>query len=117
MAPGDGTPLSLRPFPVADKKPKNVADFIARVNAQPGGFRSLSEAKLREEAAKRRLGDADDDDEMDISEGDDEDDDEAAAQDPNQARMEILRNIEYESIVPMNDLWHRADPGVSSSIV
>lgn len=98
MAPGDSTPLSLRPFPVADKKPKNVSDFIARVNAQPGGFRSLSEAKLREDAARQAAGDGDaDDDDMDISEAEDDEEDEAAAarEDPNLARMDILRNIEY----------------------
>jgi mediator of RNA polymerase II transcription subunit 17 len=100
---GEGHPLSLRPFPVADKKPKTVADFIARVNAQPGGFRSLSEAALREEVARQAQGDgAPDEDDVDMSDGDGDgdgegdavDDDDAAAQDPAQARFEVLRNIE-----------------------
>lgn len=99
---GEGTPLSLRPFPVGDKEPQTVADFIARVNAQPGGFRSLSEAALREEAARQAQGDGPpDEDDVDMSDGDgdgdgeaDAVDDEAAAQDPAQARFEVLRNIE-----------------------
>lgn len=99
MAPSaDVTPLSLKPFPVADRKPQNVADFIARVNAQPGGFRALSESKLREEAARLRargdgVPDDDDDDDVDMSDGGD-DDDADAAPDPQQARIEVLKNVE-----------------------
>lgn len=98
MASGDdGPPLSLRPHPVADRKPKNLAEFIARVNAQPGGFRAVTEAKLREEIRIReesiQNGDAADED-VDMSDGggDDEEDED---KDPNEARMEVLRNIEY----------------------
>lgn len=96
MAPGDSTPLSLRPFPVADKQPKNIADFITRINAQPGGFRSVTESQLSEEALRQahdiQLPDHGD---VDMSDGDEEgEDDDAAAQDPNQARMEVLKNIE-----------------------
>jgi mediator of RNA polymerase II transcription subunit 17, fungi type len=98
MALGDGPPLSLRPFPVADKKPKNLGEFIARVNAQPGGFRLLSEARLREQAALNSQKDKDavDEADMDMSDGDEEDeeDEEDAANDPGQARMEVLKNIE-----------------------
>ncbi|KAK7425848.1 RNA polymerase II mediator complex subunit [Neonectria magnoliae] len=99
----DGPPLSLRPHPVADRKPKNLAEFIARVNAQPGGFRAVTEAKLREEIRAReesaRSGDAHDED-VDMSDGgDDEDEDEDEDEDdedkdPNEARMEVLRNID-----------------------
>ncbi|KAK2673340.1 Mediator complex, subunit Med17 [Fusarium oxysporum f. sp. vasinfectum] len=52
MARGDDQPLSIRPSPVADRKPQNIAEFIARANAQPGGFRAINEAKLREELAQ-----------------------------------------------------------------
>ncbi|KAI5464048.1 subunit 17 of mediator complex-domain-containing protein [Mariannaea sp. PMI_226] len=96
MAPSDDPPLSLRPHPVADNKPKNLAEFINRVNAQPGGFRSLSETKLREEAAAsagtKQNGELMEED-VDMSDGvvaDEED----AAKDPNEARMEVLRNID-----------------------
>lgn len=100
MATGDGDsdqPLSLRPNPVADRKPQNIAEFIARVNAEPGGFRALSEAKLREEIAQENAanGDAQDKD-ADMADGDeDDDDDQDAMSDPQEVRMEMLKNLEY----------------------
>ncbi|KAH8661941.1 subunit 17 of mediator complex-domain-containing protein [Xylariales sp. PMI_506] len=42
-------PFSLRPWPTGDKKPKNLQEFIARVNYERGGFRHVSEEDLREE--------------------------------------------------------------------
>lgn len=88
----EGPPLSLRPFPVADKSPKNLADFIARVNALPGGFRDVTEARLRDEMAARADPDASDDD-ISMDEGD-EDDEDSANRDPAQARLNVLRNLE-----------------------
>lgn len=85
-------PLSLRPFPVADQKPKNLAEFIARVNAQPGGFRSITEDKLREELRNSEDPDAADDQD-EVSEAAGEAD--VAEKDPGVARMEVLKNIEY----------------------
>lgn len=74
MAPeGFSTPLSLRPFPVADKKPSNVYSFLQRVNdTQVGGFRALSEAKLREELALKqaRALNPEQDDDSSSSDGD-----------------------------------------------
>ncbi|CAM1501804.1 Fc.00g037880.m01.CDS01 [Cosmosporella sp. VM-42] len=97
----DGHPLSLRPTPVADGKPKNIAEFIARVNAQPGGFRALDEKKLREEIRareelKRReengeIMSTEEDEDVDMSDGQDDDDD---ANDPDKAREEVLKNID-----------------------
>jgi mediator of RNA polymerase II transcription subunit 17 len=105
MAPGhDDQPLSLRPNPVADRRPKNIADFIARVNAQPGGFRALSEDKLREEIAARDAanGDAAEDKDVHMAETgqdeDDEDEDQEAERDPQEVRMEVLRNIEQVNL-------------------
>lgn len=93
MAPAEGPPLSLRPFPVADKSPKNLSDFISRVNALPGGFRAVTESKLEEEIRARQDANPDDNGEdVDMSEGEDADD--ADAKDPNVARMEVLKNIE-----------------------
>ncbi|KAL2689725.1 hypothetical protein Neosp_003785 [[Neocosmospora] mangrovei] len=101
MAPGhDDQPLSLRPNPVADRRPKNIADFIARVNAQPGGFRALSEDKLRDEIAARDAvnGDAAEDKDVNMAETgqdeEDEDEEQEAERDPQEVRMEVLRNIE-----------------------
>ncbi|RFU80481.1 rna polymerase ii mediator complex component srb4 [Trichoderma arundinaceum] len=92
MSSGDGPPLSLRPFPVADQKPKNLAEFIARVNAQPGGFRSVTEDKLREELKNSESSDGAADHEEDMSEAGGES--EVAEKDPNVARMEVLKNID-----------------------
>lgn len=88
----DGPPLSLRPFPVADKQPKGLADFIARVNAQPGGFRAVTETKLQQQVAAGQVSDGAPDDVAVEDVPDDGDD--AAADDPAAARLEVLRNIE-----------------------
>ncbi|UKZ82381.1 hypothetical protein TrVFT333_010169 [Trichoderma virens FT-333] len=93
MSSGDGPPpLSLRPFPVADQKPKNLAEFIARVNAQPGGFRSVTEEKLREDLKNSESSDGAADHDEDMSEAGAEN--EVAEKDPNVARMEVLKNID-----------------------
>lgn len=94
MTSSDGPPLSLRPFPVADKAPKNLAEFIARVNTQPGGFRDVSESKLQDEIKSRENvngGDSDQDD-VDMSDGGGVDDE--PVKDVAAARMEVLKNIE-----------------------
>lgn len=93
MAPVQGPPLSLRPFPVAEKGPKDLADFIARVNALPGGFRSVTETKLQEEI-RTRDEPSDDDDSEDVDMSEREDDADVNNKDPNHARMEVLRNLE-----------------------
>lgn len=100
MASPEGPPLSLRPFPVADKAPKNLADFIARVNTQPGGFRDVTEAKLRDEIKSREILGAGDSDTEDVDMSDAVNDDDQA-KDPSLARMEVLRNIEIASNTAM----------------
>jgi mediator of RNA polymerase II transcription subunit 17 len=102
MASEESTPLSLRPVPVADRKPKNLAEFIARINAQPGGFRGLTETKLREEAVELENGNSTaEDDDVDMSDGEGEDEaeeQEAQTIDPVQVRNEVLTEIEYVPI-------------------
>lgn len=95
MTTGDQTPFSLRPWPIGDKKPKNLAEFIARVNARPGGFRSLNEAELRRKVQEKQQGSLDDDG-MDTSEGEGDDDEveEAKGKTALVAREEFLKNIE-----------------------
>ncbi|KAJ4857255.1 subunit 17 of mediator complex domain-containing protein [Trichoderma breve] len=100
MSSGDGPPpLSLRPFPVADQKPKNLAEFIARVNAQPGGFRSVTEDKLREDLKSSENSDGAADHDEDMSEAGAEND--VAEKDPNVARMEVLKNIDIASNIAL----------------
>ncbi|KAK2590884.1 RNA polymerase II mediator complex subunit [Conoideocrella luteorostrata] len=100
MVPADGPPLSLRPFPVADGQASNLADFIARVNTQPGGFRALTKGKLEDEIKSRdTIGGADSDqDDVDMSDAGNDDD---QAKDANAARMEVLKNIEIASNTAM----------------
>lgn len=99
MSQSKGTSLSLRPFPISDSKPKSLGDFISRINAQPGGFREVSEDKLRQEQqlAQRIALDGQD---ADMSDGDEDEGDGDAlggngSQDLMQTRMEVLQNIEY----------------------
>ncbi|KAH8157892.1 hypothetical protein CIB48_g10348 [Xylaria polymorpha] len=96
MTTGDQTPFSLRPWPIGDKKPKNLAEFIARVNARPGGFRSLNEAELRRKVQEKQQGSLDDDG-MDTSEGEGDDDEveEAKGKTALVAREEFLKNIDF----------------------
>lgn len=107
MASGDLPALSLRPYPVSSRAPKNVADFIARVNAQPGGFRDLTEQRLRDaelEEARRKghtarqdaaMSEAGDQDEGDEDEDEDEEQaQEDAAKELEQTRADVLRSIE-----------------------
>ncbi|KAI6782565.1 Mediator of RNA polymerase II transcription subunit-like protein [Emericellopsis cladophorae] len=93
---GDATPLSLRPFPVADKKPKTISDFIGRINTQSGGFRDVTEVKLRNEIARQAQAGPPNDD-ADMSDGDEEEEEEDADEeeiDPLQAREQVLREID-----------------------
>lgn len=95
---GESQPLSLRPPPVADRKPQSIAEFITRVNAQPGGFRALSEAKLREEIAQENATNEDSQQkDVDMDEADEEDDeeDQDATRDPQEVRLEMFKNLEY----------------------
>jgi mediator of RNA polymerase II transcription subunit 17, fungi type len=98
MAPSALPSLSLRPFPVADRKPQNLSEFVSRVNAEPGGFRAISEEQLREEIrTNAENGGLDEDAHMSDGETPSPDDgaeDEAALKDPAQARMEVLRQVE-----------------------
>ncbi|OTA58575.1 hypothetical protein K449DRAFT_373525 [Hypoxylon sp. EC38] len=87
--------FSLRPWPIGDKKPKNLGEFIARVNAEQGGFRNMTEAKLREEITAQENGRVEADDMSDLE---DEDEDEEVDADKSKkvvaAREEFLKNIE-----------------------
>ncbi|RYC59228.1 hypothetical protein CHU98_g6986 [Xylaria longipes] len=103
MASNNQTPFSLRPWPTRDKRPKNLAEFIARVNQEPGGFRKLNETELRQRIQERQQPKQQDkqeileDDGMDISEGEDDDDEgeEAKGKTALVAREEFLKNIDF----------------------
>ncbi|OTB17048.1 hypothetical protein K445DRAFT_316557 [Daldinia sp. EC12] len=84
-----GSPFSLQPWPIGDKKPKNLGEFIARISVQSGGFRNVTEAKLREEIAAQEDGRVE-------AEGssDEEEDEDAELKSVVVAREEFLKNIE-----------------------
>ncbi|PHH63990.1 hypothetical protein CDD81_5095 [Ophiocordyceps australis] len=98
MAAHDSPPLSLRPFPVADKEPKKLAELIARVNGQPGGFRALSESSLRQEISTRGQDDtaAVEEEDEEMADADSEGGDDAAS-DAGLARLEVLKNVDMAS--------------------
>lgn len=41
--------FALRPLPCGDRRPKNLAEFIQRVNAERDGFLNITEESLRKE--------------------------------------------------------------------
>ncbi|RYP40566.1 hypothetical protein DL767_001566 [Monosporascus sp. MG133] len=49
MASTDLTQFSLRPWPLGDKKPKTLNEFVTRVNFERHGFYNVTEDSLREE--------------------------------------------------------------------
>ena len=50
------SPLNLRPRPPNSRGPQTIADFIRRVNAEPGGFRALNEEEVRRNVIAERNG-------------------------------------------------------------
>ncbi|KAK2075275.1 hypothetical protein P8C59_009415 [Phyllachora maydis] len=63
--------LALRAPPSAGRGPKNLGEFIARMQAQPGGFRAINQDELRARIAAKQRGDAEDEDE-DTEDADDD---------------------------------------------
>ncbi|KAI1334722.1 subunit 17 of mediator complex-domain-containing protein [Xylariaceae sp. FL0016] len=61
--PNNPKPFSLRPWPVADKRPKNLAEFVTRIYEEDGpeGFQKLDQTKLRQEIEARKQGTIQDD--------------------------------------------------------
>ncbi|KAI3321434.1 subunit 17 of mediator complex-domain-containing protein [Xylariaceae sp. AK1471] len=95
MANNSHSPFSLRPWPTGDKKPKNLAEFISRVNAQPGGFRNLNEAQLRQEIQAKEQGQVEDDGIEGSSEEEDDEVEEVKGKNAIAAREEFLKNIDF----------------------
>ncbi|KAL1871981.1 hypothetical protein VTK73DRAFT_1811 [Phialemonium thermophilum] len=85
--------FSLQPPPPDDRKPKTLAEFIARVNAQNGGFRTVREDELHKLVEAEEQGIAESVD-VDMSDGSDTEEDGETVKDIKTARDEILWNIE-----------------------
>ncbi|RDA95320.1 hypothetical protein CP533_3537 [Ophiocordyceps camponoti-saundersi (nom. inval.)] len=84
--------LSLKPVPIANKEPKNLADFISRVNAQPGGFRQLPEIVGNDASQNEDVGVED----VVMVDAADEAETEAdsSVKDAALARLEVLKNVD-----------------------
>jgi mediator of RNA polymerase II transcription subunit 17 len=90
MAPAHNAPFTLRPKPAPGRKPKNLAEFIARVNTQAGGFRNLRQEDLLREADTQKDETVED---VEMADGQEEEGGETI-KDIRGARDEILRNME-----------------------
>ncbi|KAK3335425.1 subunit 17 of mediator complex-domain-containing protein [Cercophora scortea] len=82
------SPLTLQPRPPRNRGPQTVAEFIQRINAEPGGFRRLHEADLHAPEAV-----AADDDDIDMVDIVDPDSAPTKSKDIVAARHELLGNI------------------------
>ncbi|KAI1328727.1 subunit 17 of mediator complex-domain-containing protein [Xylariaceae sp. FL0255] len=89
MSSDNQSPFSLRPWPISDKKPKSIGEFIARLNAQPGGFRGLNQAQLQRDIDAQEQGQGDED-----GPSEDESDEGEKPKTAIAARDEFLKNIE-----------------------
>jgi|SRR3569833_2308989 len=93
--------FTLQPWPSGGSKPKNLAEFIARVNGQNGGFRTVTEEGLRKQIEAEEAGVVES---ADVDMKSDSEDDEApkpvVLDDILAARNEVLRNIEYALFLP-----------------
>lgn len=49
MASNSSSSFALRPLPCGDRRPKNLAEFIQRVNTERDGFLNVTEESLRKE--------------------------------------------------------------------
>lgn len=49
MTSNSSSTFALPPLPVGDRRPKSIAEFIARVNAERGGFRNVTQDSLQKE--------------------------------------------------------------------
>ena len=88
-------PFTLQPRPAPSRGPQSIAEFIQRVNAEPGGFRALNEGDLKREIeanARQNDDNRDDDVEMEGAASEAESD-VSEAKDVTAAREELLRTI------------------------
>ena len=80
---------------MGDKKPKNIGEFVARMHAERGGFRGITEESLRKEIEEQHNGVVEDADTAMASGSEDEDAVQPpTAEDIRKSRDEVLRNIE-----------------------
>src|ERR1044071_4910375 len=67
-------PFKLQPQPAPSRGPQTIAEFIQRVNAEPGGFRALNEADIRKAIEERNTQPDNQDDDVEMEDTSDSDD-------------------------------------------
>ena len=80
--------LSLQPGPPPNRGPQSIAEFIRRVNAEPGGFRALNQDELRKQIEKKRAGG-----DVEMADAEEADDGATKTNELLAAREELLLNI------------------------
>ncbi|KAI9640173.1 RNA polymerase II mediator complex subunit [Ciborinia camelliae] len=90
----NGIPLSLRPAPTTGSNSIPLPILIARINAERGGFRNLSEDSLRQEIAEAELGGNEEENESSSEDGEEEEEPDRMKE-LLTARDEILGQIEH----------------------
>jgi mediator of RNA polymerase II transcription subunit 17 len=101
MASTPGSHFALRPLPLpqSERKPANLAEFIARVNTDKGGFRNVTEESLRKEL-EAEANDVVESKEVDMLNGESDVDGDAESQitfeEFHEAFNEVRRNVEYD---------------------
>jgi mediator of RNA polymerase II transcription subunit 17, fungi type len=95
MAAGNSVPFSLRPWPTGDRRPKDIGEFISRINTE-GGFRNITETELREEIKAQEEGrDLDNGDgASEVESRSDEEEEADKAKPIEQTKMEVIRQID-----------------------
>lgn len=125
MASNPAQSFVLRPVPQSDRRPKNLGEFIARVNADRG-FRNVTEESLRKEMeAEAEANGILESKEVDMANGegadgdgdrdgnnaeDDEGADQVGIEDLHQAIGDVRLHAEYEALSLHLDGWKVADP-------
>lgn len=90
----------FRPWPRPDKTPKNLGEFIARINIERGGFRNFTEESLRREIAAHENENATPQpgvEDMNVDVEEVEENSTPKAKDTRAVRDELLKDIEYAS--------------------
>jgi hypothetical protein len=90
-------PFGLRPWPQGDRKPKNLAEFISRINIERKGFRNVTEESLRAEIAAQQ-GEETGKDAEDEEANEDEDEE----KDIRVVRDQMLRDAEFVLLLYQN---------------
>lgn len=115
MASSSTSTFALSPLPVGDRRPKTIAEFIARVNAERGGFRNVTQDSLQKEIEDEASGVVES---MEVDMKDDAEDDDFGDQiDPLEFRKaleEVYVQAEYD---PSTHAYIRARPSSKNAIL